>query len=76
MVFAVVVAVVFKVLPIRRSCVAFSKSFGPKNTFYYEKWFSQLLCLLQRILCKAQDFLGREVKFTRLQIHPLECEIK
>ena len=76
MVFAVVVAVVFKVSPIRRSCVAFSKSFGPKNTFYYEKWFSQLLCLLQRILCKAQDFLGREVKFTRLQIHPLKCEIK
>ena len=76
MVFAVVVAVVFKVSPIRRSCVAFSKSFRPKNTFYYEKWFSQLLCLLQRILCKAQDFLGRDVKFTRLQIHPLKCEIK
>ena len=75
MVFAVV-AVVFKVSPIRRSCVALSKSFGPKNTFYYEKWFRQLLCLLQRILCKAQDFLGRDVKFTRLQIHPLKCEIK
>lgn len=39
MVFAVVVAVVFKVSPIRRSYVALSKSFGPKNTFYYEKWF-------------------------------------
>lgn len=39
MVFAVVVAVVFKVSPIRRPYVALSKSFGPKNTFYYEKWF-------------------------------------
>ena len=76
MVFAVVVAVVFKVSPICRSCVAFTKSFGPKNAFYYEKWFGRLLCLLQRILCKAQDFLGRDVKFTRLQIHPLKCEIK
>lgn len=38
-VFVVVVAVVFKVLPLHRSCVVLSNSLGQKNTFYYEKWF-------------------------------------
>ena len=76
MVFAVVVAVVSKVSPLRGYCVVLSNSLGLKNTFYYEKWFGQLLCLLQRILCKAQDFLGRDVKFTTLQIHPLTCEVQ
>ena len=76
MVFAVVVAVVFKVSPLRGYCVALSNSLGLKNTFYYETWFGQLLCLLQRILCKAQGFLGRDVKFTTLQTHPLKCEVK
>lgn len=76
MVFAVVVAVVFKVLPLRGYCVALSSSLGLKNTFYYEKCFGQLLCLLQRILCKAQGFLGSDVKFATLQTHPLKCEVK